>query len=164
MDESIYPIQQRHIPAARKQSGHIVCSRDGERWPCDVATVLHFFADRAAAGAQLPQITGLLAEVAQQRTWQAHQYGSPDYPDGTGMHYQHQASDAYRRVTQLLLEGKLTWADVLKQIHAEVLQQDEPAKLREQLIWLAAFVVGWADEIDKRPPATSAPPQRKGHR
>lgn len=149
MDQSLYPIQQRHIPAERQTYGHTVCARDGQRWPCDTAIVLNFIADRAAA-VQPTHISGLMAEVAQQRTWQTHRYGYPQYPDGTGPQYQHQASDAYRRVTQLLRDGKLTWADVLKQIHAEVLQQDDQAKLREHLIWLAAFVLGWAEHLDSR--------------
>ena len=111
----------------------------------------------------------VLAEVAAERGRQETKWGQQDHPDGTGpnttpmaeivrgpanaivnRHYAFglayqakSATDAHAK------DGTITYADIFLEEVFEALAEDDPAKLRAELIQCAAVAVAWAEKIDR---------------
>jgi hypothetical protein len=101
----------------------------------------------------------VLAEVAAERKRQNMAWGVQDHPDGTGpetfwqLDDDEQAVDAeriYRQITKAKAEkGTLTWKDILLEEVAESFAENDPAKLRAELVQAAAVAVAWIEKIDR---------------
>jgi len=95
--------------------------------------------------------TGALAEVAAERARQDAKWGEQDHPDGTGGGNAIAAAVGARMQCQLAAkEGALTWRDVMREEVGEAFAETDPAKLRAELIQVAAVAVAWAEAIDRR--------------
>lgn len=46
--------------------------------------------------------------------------------------------------------GKPTWVHLVREEIAEAVQEDDPVRLREELIQVAALCVSWCEKIDSR--------------
>jgi hypothetical protein len=92
-------------------------------------------------------------DVRREREAQDAKWGQQNHPDGTGPEYgvgQDQA-DAWREVCQLAAaNGTLTWRHVIQEEFFEALAEDDPDKLRTELIQVAAVAMTWAEAIDRR--------------
>lgn len=90
-------------------------------------------------------------DVINERINQEAQWGEQNHPDGTGgRHHAMRAADAKYFCDRHFGEGKGTWADILNEEFWEVLAESDPAKLRAELIQVAAVAVAWVEAIDRR--------------
>lgn len=118
-------------------------------------------------------VSTVLAEVAAERARQDAKWGEQNHPDGTGPESHPlvvdgakndliypgplriavanrlavgftQSTDAAAR------EGSLTWRHILLEEVFEALAESDPAKLRRELIQLAAVATQWVEAIDRR--------------
>lgn len=101
------------------------------------------------------------AEVRHERAAQHARWGTQDHPDGTGparqlldtgMTYGELAEAAKARTDAAAEAGRVTYADILLEEVLEALAEADPAKLRTELIQLAAVGVQWVEAGDRRRP------------
>ena len=96
-------------------------------------------------------IRDVLVDVYAERMQQDEQWGEQNHPDGTGL-----AED--RRIAQWaknandysVSQNTLTWRGILWEEVAEAFAEDDPERLREELIQVAAVAVNWVNCIDRR--------------
>jgi hypothetical protein len=107
------------------------------------------------------QTTRVLADVRAERARQFAQYGSnADLEDGTGTSWLRPFSPAPARTIERGFRddyeererwyGKPTWTMLVREEVAEVFQETDPVKLREELVQVAALAVSWIEKIDAR--------------
>jgi hypothetical protein len=95
-------------------------------------------------------ISNALAAVLEERFFQLETRGTQSYPDGT--------SPEFAGVAQLLEEatkhaehtGSLTWRTILTEYVYAALGQTDPARLRSELVQVAAVVIAWVEDLDRR--------------
>lgn len=109
---------------------------------------------------------GISNEVLNERDRQDAKWGEQNHPDGTGPETQplfdkrafldddiaavHLADAFTRRTDERADEGKVTWRDILLEEVFEALAESDQAKLRTELIQVAAVVQQWVEAIDRR--------------
>jgi len=95
-----------------------------------------------------------LDEVAAERKRQDELWGEQNHPDGTGMEIIPLAKfirdTARTRCDAEHKAGRGTWEMILAEEFWEAVAEDDPAKLRGELIQVAAVAVAWAEAIDRR--------------
>ena len=94
-------------------------------------------------------------EVMQERDRQDAKWGQQNHPDGSGdepgSRLRALQADHAREVCQKhAAEGTVTWLDILREELAEAFAESDPAKLRAELIQVAAVAVAWVEAIDRR--------------
>jgi hypothetical protein len=94
----------------------------------------------------------VLAEVAVERQMQDDQWGEQNHPDGTGqwVHERTSAELARAACQRAADEGTLTWAHILREEVTEALAESDPARLRAELVQVAAVAAAWVEAIDRR--------------
>ncbi|NBE80329.1 hypothetical protein GVV04_04855 [Micromonospora sp. NEAU-HG-1] len=94
----------------------------------------------------------MLYEIARERSRQDVQWGEQNHPDGTEeSRWDKEAAVRARALCQhLAARGELTWTAILSEEIAEAYAETDPAKLREELIQVAAVAVAWVEAIDRR--------------
>jgi len=101
----------------------------------------------------------VLTEVAAERLRQDARWGEQSHPDGTGLveacgllqSRTDLPSERARRLNQEAIRtGRLTWALILLEEVCEALEERDPARLRAELVQVAAVAVQWAEAIDRR--------------
>jgi hypothetical protein len=93
----------------------------------------------------------VLEDVRHERRGQDAKWGEQNHPDGTGGDLAVRMSDAARRLTDAKAKvGRLTWKDILREEYLEALAETDPAKLRTELIQVAAVATAWVEAIDRR--------------
>ena len=120
-------------------------------------------------GPGLSRMAEVMMEVAAERTRQDAKWGEQNHPNGTGgkttpvaeivrgranaivnRHYALglalQAKSATDRHAK---EGTLTFADILLEEVFEALAEADPAKLRAELVQVAAVAAQWVEAIDR---------------
>lgn len=112
------------------------------------------------AAIEVPLAESLIySEIAAERTRQDEKWGEQNHPDGTGPEvpwtfYPHKAkllADAFRAETKHKASlGTVTWLDILLEEVAEGFAEEDPGKLRAELIQVAAVCVEWVAAIDRR--------------
>lgn len=107
-------------------------------------------------------VSTVLAEVAAERDRQDRKWGEQNHPNGTGPD-QHilgnppphitnaELAEAARRRTQRFTDGPwtLTYEAILTEEVCEAYAEEDPAKLRAELIQVAAVAVAWVEKIDR---------------
>lgn len=106
----------------------------------------------------------VLYEVSRERGRQDEKFGEQNHPDGTGTgggfalvnglpwDFAALASRAKHHAAYRAELGTLTWADVLLEEVFEALAEDDPVKLRAELVQVAAVAVAHIEAIDRRRP------------
>lgn len=98
-------------------------------------------------------------EVRDELARQDEKWGEQNHPDGTGpktpivvgIARMHEAATAARRACQRAAsEGDVTWRHILLEEVAEAFAEEDPAKLRAELIQVAAVAQQWVAAIDRR--------------
>ncbi|MFF7851887.1 hypothetical protein ACFZDF_30510 [Streptomyces sp. NPDC007910] len=89
-----------------------------------------------------------------ERQAQLAKFGDQKHPDGTGREPGKAIAAGARLVCQVkAADGTLTWRDVLREEVAEAFEETDPAKLRAELVQVAAVCAAWIWDIDQRPTA-----------
>jgi hypothetical protein len=98
-----------------------------------------------------PRLTGVLAEIHAERARQDERWGEQNHPDGTGLPvYQHAARRYRDHADRAATGGHLAWRDVLLEEVYEALAETDPARLRAELVQVAAVAACWIECIDRR--------------
>ncbi|MFE0470547.1 NUDIX hydrolase [Streptomyces sp. NPDC058947] len=118
----------------------------------------------AYVGSELPDTPGLaqhMVEVDAERQRQLAKFGDQHHPDGTGDRRWRDAANYVRgEVDDDARFGRTTWNGVLREEVFEALAESDPAKLRAELIQVAAVCAAWIHDIDSRQPASAQPAAR----
>jgi hypothetical protein len=107
---------------------------------------------------------GLLTEIAQERARQITKHGDQSHlPDGTGprvpfagrlCYMEDAARDARLRCKHASQneggDGSITFEHILREEFFEGMAEDDPAKLRAELLQIVAVGVQWIEAIDRR--------------
>lgn len=102
-------------------------------------------------GRQLGPDAGILAEVQAERERQDARWGEQNHPDGTGDRRWSAAANVVRgEVDDDARRGRTTWNGVLREEVFEVLAEEDPGKIRAELVQVAAVAVAWIAAIDRR--------------
>lgn len=109
-----------------------------------------------------PSITTdrVLQEVLAERIQQDETWGEQNHPDGTGprtaaivgmlCHADEAATYARAACQAAARRGETTWRLVFAEEVLEALAESDPAKLRAELVQVAAVAVAWVEAIDRR--------------
>ena len=94
----------------------------------------------------------IMSEVAAERARQDAKWGEQNHDDGTGLDDgASEVAEYYRlRTTGAMADGTITWHLILLEEVYEALVEADPAKLRAELVQVAAVAVAWVEAIDRR--------------
>lgn len=93
----------------------------------------------------------VLQEIRAERARQTERWGEQNHPDGTGGVFRRHAAAVARNAYQDAVRyGTLTYRDILEEEVAEAFAEEDPAKLRAELVQVAAVAVQWIEAIDRR--------------
>lgn len=89
-------------------------------------------------------------EVIQERVRQDAKWGEQNHPDGTTVGFSGWRDKAQRQCDERHSAGEGSWLDILLEEVYEAAAEEDPAKLREELVQVAAVTVAWVEAIDRR--------------
>ena len=93
----------------------------------------------------------VLNDITLERDRQDEKFGEQNWPDGTGAYGNDLAAQRAKDICEVKLSlGNLTWRHILNEEVAEAYAESDPAKLRAELIQVAAVACAWAEAIDRR--------------
>jgi hypothetical protein len=93
----------------------------------------------------------ILGDFNDERDRQLEKWGEQHHPDGTGGPEAEFQANWDRAVCEQKAElGTLTWSDILKEEASEAFAEGDPAKLRAELVQVAAVAAAWIEDIDSR--------------
>ncbi|MGQ5576047.1 hypothetical protein [Streptomyces sp. ECR3.8] len=99
-----------------------------------------------------PGVRAFAEEIDAERQRQLAKFGHQHHPDGTGSVPQQEAAALARMECEDAFgSGYGTWCHVLFEETREALAESDPAKLRAELIQVAAVCAAWIHDIDSRP-------------
>jgi hypothetical protein len=93
---------------------------------------------------------GVLGEVATERARQDAKWGEQNHRDGTGCQYVERAEYERIRTNNAAADGTLTWRHILAEEVYEAFAEADPARLRAELVQVAAVAIAWAEALDRR--------------
>jgi hypothetical protein len=98
----------------------------------------------------LAALETVLADIRAERGRQDATWGEQNHPDGTGPRYANKAE--YERIHALTaaMDGTLTFRHVLAEEVAAAYAENDPERLRAELVQVAATAVCWIQAIDRR--------------
>ncbi|MER6103595.1 hypothetical protein ABT115_15055 [Streptomyces sp. NPDC001832] len=124
-----------------------------------------------------PGVKAFAEKIDRERQAQLAKFGDQHHPDGTGsVHQQNAAGLARMECDDAFASGYGTWCHVLFEEVREALAESDPAKLRAELVQVAAVCAAWIHDIDSRPavarqirgtetaPAVTEEPETAGNR
>ena len=94
-------------------------------------------------------IEHILAAIADERAAQDAKWGVTDLPSGAGDAWLGATQASRARCDEADANGTTTWAMVLEEETLEALSESDPAKLREELLQVAAVAVAWIESLDR---------------
>ncbi|MFG3349539.1 hypothetical protein ACGF1Z_31335 [Streptomyces sp. NPDC048018] len=100
-----------------------------------------------------PGLARFTAHVDDERQAQLAKFGDQHHPDGTGAKYYVGMADQAREDTENAAESVNgpRWSLILLEEVYQALAEADPARLRAELVQVAAVCAAWARDIDSRP-------------
>lgn len=101
-------------------------------------------------------LAAVLADIAAERSRQDAKWGEQNHPDGTGADHDLRAVPqldpdfAKQRCDEAFRQGAGTWQHILHEEFCEAMAEDDPVRLRAELLQVAAVAVHWIEAIDTR--------------
>lgn len=89
----------------------------------------------------------ILDDIISERERQENKFPNQHLSSGTHKEYAPIADEA-REYNDNIAKDLLTWLDVLKKEFYEAASEEDPSKLRKELIQVAATCVRWIQDID----------------
>lgn len=103
-----------------------------------------------------PGVKDFAEAIDAERTRQLDKFGEQHHRDGTGNKSQQDRAEFARRWCEsAFASGYGTWADILAEEVAEAEAERDPAKLRTELIQIAAVCAAWVHDLDSRTEPTT---------
>lgn len=97
------------------------------------------------------QTDAVLDEVLVERHNQDERWGEQNHPDGTGSPADKWAAEAAKGMYDLAVSTRaLAWRHILLEEFMEAMAESDPARLRAELVQVAAVAVAWIEAIDRR--------------
>ena len=96
----------------------------------------------------------VVREVVEERIKQDAKWGEQNHPDGTGHNWQWMADTKRKLCQEAFADGDGAWMHILVEEVYEAFAEDDPVKLRAELIQVAAVAVAWVEAIDRRKKGT----------
>lgn len=97
----------------------------------------------------------VLADIGEERERQYDKWGPQHHPDGTAdtPHNRDLRDRARRYCDRQAARGPEynTWGNILTEEFFEAMAEVDPARLRKELIQVAAVVGAWVEDLDSRP-------------
>lgn len=93
---------------------------------------------------------GVLDEVADERTRQVTKWGVQTRPTGASSAFMRARDLAQKRTDAKMKDGTATWHDILFEEFMEAISEEDAAKMRVELIQLAAVAVSAVEDIDRK--------------
>lgn len=164
------------VEAARQAAGmhgydRFTTSQVSELSGYSIGTVYRYFPNRIGLLEAIDSGREVAADVRAERARQDTRWGIQDHPDGSGpmlhaltgidatcdYYLDHatgrQLASAAQVATMNRAErGIVSWADILLEEVFEALAEEDPVRLRAELIQVAAVAQQWASAIDRRAP------------
>lgn len=101
-----------------------------------------------------PGVKAFAEEIDAERAAQIAKFGDQRHFDGTGGVDARRLADRARATCQAAAErGIVNWLHILDEEVCEALAETDPAKLRAELLQVAAVCAAWIYDIDQRPTA-----------
>ncbi|MDF3308737.1 hypothetical protein P3H15_27340 [Rhodococcus sp. T2V] len=94
-------------------------------------------------------MSAIYADIRDERIRQDDKWGEQNHADGTGPGYQKHAHAARRRCKAAAEFGLVSFKDILEEKVYEAFAESDPAKLRAELIQVAAVAVAWVEKLDR---------------
>lgn len=101
---------------------------------------------------QCEALARVLDEVDAERHRQHAKWGEQGHPSGTDASWRTSADWVRQQVEKAAREGRVTFLDILQEEVLEVFAETDPARLRAELVQVAAVAVQWIEAIDRRKP------------
>jgi len=99
-----------------------------------------------------PGVKKFAEAIDHERQAQLAKFGDQKHPDGTGQYPETIDADVARMACQQADEGGyLDWLHILREEVAEAFAESDPARLRAELIQVAAVCAAWIHDLDTRP-------------
>lgn len=97
------------------------------------------------------------SEIGRERAAQDAKWGEQNHPDGTGRPGDGFQAEMAREICKANGPGEDNWRDILTEEVHEAYAETDPARLRAELVQVAAVVVAWIEAIDRRGPGSTSP-------
>lgn len=98
-----------------------------------------------------PGVKAFAEEIDAERARQIAKFGDQHHPDGTGGPVMRLRADEARAQCQYLADnGGVDWRSILLEEVYEAFAEADPAKLREELLQVAAVCSAWVYDLDRR--------------
>lgn len=91
-----------------------------------------------------------LTAVLEERFFQMETHGIQTYPDGTDPEFAAIALLLEEATKHAEHTGSLTWRTVFTEYVYAALGQTDPHRLRSELVQVAAVVIAWIEDVDRR--------------
>ncbi|MFJ3537019.1 hypothetical protein ACIPQA_16300 [Streptomyces sp. NPDC090109] len=99
-----------------------------------------------------PGMKAFAEAIDTERQAQLAKFGDQKHPDGTALTEDSERADRARHICESMARlGELSWRDVLLEEVYEAFAEDDPARLRAELVQVAAVCAAWIWDIDQRP-------------
>lgn len=93
----------------------------------------------------------VLMDIDAERNRQDEKWGPQTHPSGTGSSFWAAQEETAKAVCEVRAErGTITWKDILYEEVAEAFAEGDEARLRAELVQVAAVAAAWAEDIDRR--------------
>lgn len=92
----------------------------------------------------------VLGDVRAERLAQDVMWGIQEHPDGTNAGGTAAADAAKRELEEAARQGAHTWRHILHEEVLEAFAEEDPDRLRAELVQVAAVAVKWIQAIDRR--------------
>ncbi|MCB5168031.1 hypothetical protein LG634_24790 [Streptomyces bambusae] len=103
-----------------------------------------------------PGVARFAEEIDAERQQQLAKFGDQRHPDGTGTGILRHLANRHRELAEEHAGAPtFTWRMVLQEEVYEALAESDPARLRAELVQVAAVCAAWVSDIDRRPPASA---------
>lgn len=91
----------------------------------------------------------ILNQIRDERIRQDLKWGQQNHPNGTTSLYEGMAKLSRQIADDFAESGELTWLDILREEFYEAISEEDTAKLRAELIQVAAVATAWIEAIDR---------------
>ncbi|WP_051858499.1 hypothetical protein [Streptomyces cellulosae] len=99
-----------------------------------------------------PGLRSIAEEIDAERQRQLAKFGDQHHPDGTGYDGSDRHAGFWRqRCQDAFADGEGTWGHVLLEEVFEAIAEADQARLRTELIQVAAVCAAWINDLDSRP-------------